>query len=117
MVPVCPSGPGVPQKPRSGAKSAETAMSPDQPTNNPFGNGGGSGPADGWRGVRYAEAVRYPDGGGLTAEERARRERVRRRGEAKSSDEHLTWADVTVRRLRHDAQRRCLVGGRTAGSL
>jgi transposase len=27
--------------------------------------------------VRYAEAVRYPDGGGLTAEERARRERVR----------------------------------------
>src|SRR3954464_14420324 len=40
-------------------------------------NGGGSGPADGRRGVRYAEAVRYPDGGGLTAEERARRERVR----------------------------------------
>src|SRR3954471_10272438 len=27
--------------------------------------------------VRYAEAVRYPDGGGLTAEERARRERLR----------------------------------------
>ena len=27
--------------------------------------------------MRYAEAVRYPDGGGLTAEERARRERVR----------------------------------------
>ncbi len=40
-----------------------------------------------------------------------------RRAEAKSSDEHLTWADVTVRRLRHGAQRRRLVGGRTAGSL
>jgi hypothetical protein len=27
--------------------------------------------------VRYAGVVRYPDGGGLTAEERAQRERVR----------------------------------------
>jgi transposase len=27
--------------------------------------------------VRYADGMRYPDGGGLTAEERARRERVR----------------------------------------
>ena len=27
--------------------------------------------------VRYARAMRYPDGGGLTAAERARRERVR----------------------------------------
>jgi transposase len=27
--------------------------------------------------VRYADDMRYPDGGGLTAEERARRERVR----------------------------------------
>ena len=27
--------------------------------------------------MRYAGAVRYPDGGGLTAEERARREQVR----------------------------------------
>jgi hypothetical protein len=30
-----------------------------------------------WRVVRYARAMRYPDGGGLTAAERARRERVR----------------------------------------
>jgi len=30
-----------------------------------------------WRAVRYARAMRYPDGGGLTAAERARRERVR----------------------------------------
>ena len=27
--------------------------------------------------MRYAEGMRYPDGGGLTAAERARRERVR----------------------------------------
>jgi hypothetical protein len=33
--------------------------------------------ADGWRAVRYAVVMRYPDGGGLTAEERARREQVR----------------------------------------
>jgi hypothetical protein len=39
------------------------------------------------------------------------------RAEAKSSDGHLTSVDVTVRRLRHDAPRRRLVGGRTAGSL
>ena len=39
------------------------------------------------------------------------------RAEAKSSDEHLTWTDVTVRGLWHDALRRRLVGGRTAGSL
>lgn len=34
-------------------------------------------PAGSQRGVRYADDMRYPDGGGLTAEERARRERVR----------------------------------------
>src|SRR3712207_6455070 len=33
--------------------------------------------ADSWRSPRYARGMRYPDGGGLTAEERARRERVR----------------------------------------
>jgi hypothetical protein len=44
-------------------------------------------------------------------------DRVRSRAEAKSSDDPLTWADITVRRLRHDAQRHRLVGGRTAGSL
>jgi hypothetical protein len=30
-----------------------------------------------WRAVRYIRAMRYPDGGGLTAAERARRARVR----------------------------------------
>ncbi len=33
--------------------------------------------ADGRRGVRYAGVMRYPDGGGLVAAERARREQVR----------------------------------------
>jgi transposase len=33
--------------------------------------------ADCWRAVRYAWFMRYPDGGGLTAQERARREKVR----------------------------------------
>jgi predicted dinucleotide-binding enzyme len=32
--------------------------------------------------VRYARTMRYPDGGGLTAAERARRERVRLAGSA-----------------------------------
>jgi hypothetical protein len=32
---------------------------------------------DGLRVVRYAGGMRYPDGGGLTAAERARREQVR----------------------------------------
>ncbi len=32
---------------------------------------------DGWRVVRYAGVMRYPDGRGLTAAERARREQVR----------------------------------------
>jgi hypothetical protein len=32
---------------------------------------------DGRRGLRYAGRMRYPDGGGLTAEEWARREQVR----------------------------------------
>ena len=36
-----------------------------------------TGSADGRRAVRYAGVMRYPDGGGLTVDERARRERVR----------------------------------------
>src|SRR4051794_24063551 len=35
------------------------------------------GPTDSRRSLRYARNMRYPDGGGLDAEERARRERVR----------------------------------------
>ena len=37
----------------------------------------GPDPADRWRGLRYAGGMRYPQGGGLTAAARARRERVR----------------------------------------
>jgi transposase len=33
--------------------------------------------ADGWFGVRYLRGMRYPDGGGLDAGERTRREQVR----------------------------------------
>jgi transposase len=32
---------------------------------------------DGWRALRYLKVMRYPDGGGLDAAERARREQVR----------------------------------------
>jgi transposase len=38
---------------------------------------GVTGPADNRHSLRYAGVMRYSDGGGLTAEERARRERVR----------------------------------------
>jgi len=40
-------------------------------------NDGGYGAANVRRLMRYAGSMRYPDGGGLTAEERARREQVR----------------------------------------
>ena len=40
-------------------------------------NAGVTGSADSRRSLRYARSMRYPEGGGLTAEERARRERVR----------------------------------------
>jgi transposase len=40
-------------------------------------NGGGLRPGDGWRVVQYAGGMRCPDGGGLTAAERARREQGR----------------------------------------
>jgi len=36
-----------------------------------------TGSADRWRAVRYAWFMRYTDGGGLTAEDRARRDQVR----------------------------------------
>src|SRR4051812_11630881 len=36
MVPVCPGGPGVPQKPRSGTTSVGSGVNSGQPTNNPF---------------------------------------------------------------------------------
>jgi hypothetical protein len=45
--------------------------------------------------ARYAGTMRYPDGGGLTAAERARRERVRLAAtdliEAGASDRKVAW--------------------------
>src|SRR3954464_536696 len=74
--------------------------------------------ADGWRGVRYAEAVRYPDGGGLTAEERARRERLRLAAaewvEEGASDREVA-ARFRVTRMSANRWRRALAaGGRPA---
>jgi putative transposase len=75
-------------------------------------------PADERRGVRYAGAVRYPDGGGLTAEERARREQVRLAAaewiEEGASDREV--ADrLRVTRMSANRWRRALAaGGRPA---
>jgi transposase len=75
-------------------------------------------PADQWRGVRYAVAVRYPDGGGLTAEERARREQVRLAA-AEWIEEGAGDREVAVRfrvtRMSANRWRRALAdGGRPA---
>jgi transposase len=75
-------------------------------------------PADERRGVRYAGAVRYPDGGGLTAEERARREQVRLAAaewiEEGASDREVA-ARLRVTRMSANRWRRALAaGGRPA---
>jgi transposase len=74
--------------------------------------------ADRWRGVRYAGGMRYPDGGGLTAEERARRERVRLAAaqwiEEGASDREVA-ARFRVTRMSVNRWRRALAaGGRPA---
>jgi hypothetical protein len=74
--------------------------------------------ADGWRGVRYAGGMRYPDGGGLTAEERVRRERVRLAAaeliEAGGSDREVARR-FRVSRMSANRWRRALAtGGRPA---
>jgi putative transposase len=68
--------------------------------------------------VRYAGAVRYPDGGGLTAEERARREQVRLAAaewiEEGASDREVA-ARLRVTRMSANRWRRALAaGGRPA---
>ena len=68
--------------------------------------------------MRYAEAVRYPDGGGLTAEERTRRERVRLAAaewiEEGASDREVA-ARFRVTRMSANPWRRALAaGGRPA---
>jgi transposase len=81
-------------------------------------NGGGYEPGDGWRLVRYAGVMRYPDGGGLTTAERARREQVRLVAaeliEAGASDREVARR-LRVSRMSANRWRRALAaGGRTA---
>jgi Homeodomain-like domain len=73
---------------------------------------------DGWRIVRYAGGLRYPDGGGLTAAERARLERVRFAAaeliEAGASDREVAKR-FRVSRMSVNRWRRALAaGGRQA---
>jgi putative transposase len=68
--------------------------------------------------VRYADVMRYPDGGGLTAEERERRERVRLQAagliEAGASDREVA-RHFRVSRMSANRWRRALAaGGRLA---
>jgi transposase len=70
--------------------------------------------ADGRRAVRYAGVMRYPDGGGLTAEERGRRERVRLAAaeliEAGASDREVARR-FRVTRMSASRWRRALAAG------
>src|SRR3954471_19033528 len=75
-------------------------------------------PADSRRSARYARAMRYPQGGGLTAEECARRERVRLEA-AEWIEEGATDREVAARfrvtRMSVNRWRRALAaGGRPA---
>ena len=77
-----------------------------------------TGSADRWRAVRYAWFMRYPDGGGLTAEDRARREQVRLAAadliEAGVSDREVAKR-FRVSRMSANRWRRALAaGGRAA---
>jgi len=71
-----------------------------------------------WRAVRYAGGMRYPDGGGLDAAERARRERVRLAAaemiEAGAGDREVAKR-FRVSRMSANRWRRALAaGGRAA---
>jgi len=71
-----------------------------------------------WRAVRYAGGMRYPDGGGLDAAERARRDRVRLAAaemiEAGASDREVAKR-FRVSRMSVNRWRRALAaGGRAA---
>ena len=72
----------------------------------------------GWPGARYAGGMRYGEGGGLTAAERARRERVRLAAaeliEAGASDREVA-PHFRVSRMSANRWRRALAaGGRAA---
>src|SRR4051812_8727618 len=74
--------------------------------------------ADSRRGARYAIAMRYAQGGGLTAEECARRERVRLKAAAWIEEGATDWevaARFRVTRMSANRWRRALAaGGRPA---
>src|SRR3954452_2151879 len=75
-------------------------------------------PADSWRGTRYARTMRYSQGGGLTAEDCARREQLRL-GAAEWIGEGATDREVAARfrvtRMSANRWRRALAaGGRPA---
>ncbi|MET7364483.1 helix-turn-helix domain-containing protein [Streptomyces sp. NPDC005566] len=73
---------------------------------------------DGCRGPRYAVGMRYPDGGGLTAEERVRRERVRLAAadliEAGASDREVARRFRVTRMSANRWRRGLASGGRQA---
>ncbi len=73
---------------------------------------------DGWRVVRYAGGMRYPDGGGLTAEERARREQMRLAAadliEAGASDREVARRFRVTRMSANRWRRTLAAGGRAA---
>ncbi|MET7686979.1 helix-turn-helix domain-containing protein [Streptomyces sp. NPDC005483] len=73
---------------------------------------------DGCRGSRYAGGVRYPDGGGLTAEERDRREQVRLAAadliEAGASDREVARRFRVIRMSANRWRRALASGGRQA---
>src|SRR5438552_2278510 len=73
---------------------------------------------DGWRTVRYAGGMRYPDGGGLTAAERARREQVRLAAadlmEAGASDREVARRFRASRMSANRWRRALAAGGRAA---
>jgi hypothetical protein len=61
--------------------------------------------ADGWRTLGYLRGMRYPDGGGLDAAERTRREQVRlalQTSALQSSFTHklTSWRDAMAEKLR-----------------
>ena len=74
--------------------------------------------ADGWGWVRYPEGMRYAEGGGLTAAERARRERVRMAAadliEAGVSDREVANRFRVTRMSANRWRRALAAGGRAA---
>jgi hypothetical protein len=73
-----------------------------------------TGSADGRRRTRYARGLRYSDGGGLTAEERAGQERVRlaaREWFEKGASDREVATRCRVTRMSANPRRRALAAG------